>query len=79
MAGLRIDVCLPKPRCVHLSGPTRHPVAPEVETTELKKLNVRVDIHERQYICNKRIKSHQTEQHGCVVYVDPTRSNMKSV
>lgn len=29
--------CLPKPRFVHLSGPTRHPVAPEVETIELKK------------------------------------------
>ena len=37
MAGLRIDVCLPKPRFVHLSGPTSHPVAPEVETIELKK------------------------------------------
>lgn len=37
MAGLRIDVCLPKPRFVRLSGPTRHPVAPEVETIELEK------------------------------------------
>jgi hypothetical protein len=36
MAGLRIDVCLPKPRFVHLSGPTRHPIAPEVKTTEGK-------------------------------------------
>jgi hypothetical protein len=45
MAGLRIDVCLPKPRFVHLSGPTRHPIAPEVKTTEGKKRLARVDTH----------------------------------
>ena len=54
MAGLRIDVCLPKPRFVNLSGPTRHPVAPEVETTELKKRDLSAWTHTNGNICVTR-------------------------